>query len=72
MFHKHIFAILLLIIIGFPPTINFIIKFQLFYSIFTLGNILLISLTLITLNTFIVYCYLRFLGRMINSISIDR
>ena len=70
-FYKHTFAILLLIIIGFPPTINFILKFQLFYSIFSVNDLLLISLTLITLNTFIVYCYLRILGRIINSISID-
>ena len=69
-FYKHVFAILLLIIIGFPPTINFILKFQLFYTIFTSNNLLLVSLTLITLNTFIVYCYLRFLGRIVNSISI--
>lgn len=70
-FYKHMFAILLLIIMGFPPTINFILKFQLFYSIFSINNLMLISLTLITLNTFIVYCYLRILGRIVNSISIN-
>ena len=68
---KHVFAILLLIIMGFPPTINFVLKFQLFYSIFSSNNLLLITLTLIFLNTFIVYCYLRILGRLVNSISID-
>merc|ERR1711917_27212 len=69
---KHITAIILLIIAGFPPTINFVLKFQLFYSIFYLNNLFLTSLTIITLNTFLIYCYLRILGRILNSISIQK
>ena len=68
---KHLFAILLLIIMGFPPTVNFVLKFHLFYSIFSINNLFIITLTLIFLNTFLVYCYLRIIGRLINSISLE-
>jgi NADH:ubiquinone oxidoreductase subunit 2 (subunit N) len=50
---------------GFPPTLSFILKFQIFYELTLLNNLISTVLLMLSMNTFIVYFYLRCLNRIL-------